>query len=85
MTPAAAKSSVGLDSVGLDVEATREASYRLAGLLVVSLFPALFWTTLLAVGAFALGMPLSPLALATVGAAIAAFLAAVFNALLARV
>lgn len=79
MTPAAAKSSVGLD-----IEATREASYRLVGLLIVSLFPALFWTIVLALGASALGAPLSPLALATVGAAIAAVLAAVFNALFAR-
>ena len=80
MTPAAAKSPVGLD-----VEATREASYRLVGLLIVSLFPALFWTIVLALSAFALGTPLSPLALATVGAAIAAVLAAVFNALFARI
>ncbi len=80
MTPAATKSTIGHD-----VEATREASYKLVGLLIVSLIPALFWTALLAVGAFALGTPLSPLALATVGAAIAALLAAVFNALLARV
>ena len=79
MTPAAAKSSVGLD-----VEATREASYRLVGLLIVSLFPALFWTALLAIGGSAIGTPLSPLALATVGAAIAAMLAAVFKALFAR-
>ena len=80
MTPAAAKSSVGLD-----LEATREASYRLVGLLIVSLFPALFWTIVVALGASALGAPLNPLALATVGAAIAALLAAVFNALFARV
>jgi hypothetical protein len=80
MTPTAAKSAANFD-----VEAAREASYRLLGLLIVSLFPALFWMTVLAVGAFALGMPLSPLALATVGAAIAVFLAAVFNALFARI
>ncbi len=80
MMPAAAKSSVGLD-----IEATREASYRLVGILIVSLFPALFWTTVLALGASAIGTPLSPLVLATVGAAIAATLAAVFNALFARI
>jgi hypothetical protein len=80
MTPAAAKPAIGLDAA-----AVREASYRLIGLLIVSLFPALFWTTVAAVGASALGAPLSPLALATIGAAIAAFLAAVFNQLFARI
>jgi hypothetical protein len=80
MTPATAKPAVGVNAA-----ATRDASYRLVGLLAVSLFPALFWTTLLAVGAFALGISLSPLALATVGAAIAALLAGVFSALTARV
>jgi hypothetical protein len=79
MTPAAAKSTVSLD-----LEEANEASYRLAGLLIVSLFPALFWTTVLAIAGYALGTPLSPLALATVGAAIAAMLAAVFKALFAR-
>ena len=79
MTPAAAKSTVSLD-----LEEANEASYRLAGLLIVSLFPALFWTTVLAIGGYALGTPLSPLALATVGAAIAAMLAAVFKALFGR-
>lgn len=79
MTPAAAKSTVSLD-----LEEANEASYRLAGLLIVSLFPALFWTTVLAIGGYALGTPLSPLALATDGAAIAAMLATVFKALFGR-
>ena len=78
MTPATAKSPIGLKA------SARDASYRLFGLLVVSLFPALFWTTLLAIGGFALGISLGPLALATVGAAIAAVLAGVFSALTAR-
>ena len=80
MTPAAAKSSTAVD-----LEGVREASYRLAGVLIVSLFPALFWTTVLALVGLALGTPMSPLALATVGAAIAAVLAAVFNALFSRI
>jgi len=83
MMPAAARSSASLDLEGS--EGAREAAYRLAGLLIVSLFPALFWTSILALGALALGEPLSPLTLATVGAAIAAILAAVFNALFARI
>ena len=76
---------VSKSNIGIYVEDDREASYRLAGLLIVSLFPALFWTTVLAFGSFELGAPLSPLTLATVGAAIAALLAAVFNALVTRV
>jgi hypothetical protein len=56
-------------------------SHRLAGLLIVSLFPALFWTGLLALAGNAIGQPLDPLALATIGAAIAAFLAAAVSAL----
>ena len=80
MTPTAAKSTVSLD-----LEGAREASYRLVGLLIVSLFPALFWTTVLAIAGLALGTPLSPLVLATVGAAIAAVLATVFNALFSRI
>jgi energy-converting hydrogenase Eha subunit A len=80
MTPATAKPAIGADAA-----AARDASYRLVGLLVVSLFPALFWTTVIAVGAYALSIPLNPLALATVGAAIAALLAGVFSALTARI
>jgi len=82
MTPAAAQPS---DSTDIETEAASESSYRIAGLLIVSLFPALFWTTLLAVGGYALGTPLSPLALATFGAAIAAGLAAVFTTLFSRI
>ena len=80
MTPAAAQPS---DSTDIETEAASE--YRIAGLLIVSLFPALFWTTVLAVGGYAIGTPLSPLALATFGAAIAALLAAVFNTLFSRI
>jgi hypothetical protein len=58
-----------------------QGSHRLAGLLIVSVFPALFWTGLLALAGGAIGQPLDPLALATIGAAIAAFLAAVVSAL----
>jgi hypothetical protein len=80
MIPGVAKATIGIW-----VEDDCEASYRLGGLLIVSLFPALFWTTVLAFGSNALGAPLSRLTLATVGAAIAALLAAVFNALVSRV
>jgi hypothetical protein len=80
MTPATAKPTIGLHAAP-----ARETSYKLAGLLIVSLFPALFWTALLAAGALAFGASLNPLALATVGAAIAAVLAGVFSALTARV
>jgi hypothetical protein len=63
------------------VESSDPGSHRLAGLAIVSLVPAVFWTTVLAVGGNAIGHPLDPLALATIGAAIAAFLAAVVSAL----
>lgn len=83
MIPAAIYSAA-VDHSALGSEAGQESGYRLVGLLIVSLFPALFWTTLVALGSLAIGAPLSPLALATIGAAIAAILAAVFHALLAR-
>jgi hypothetical protein len=63
---------------------THEASHRLTGLLIISLFPALFWTALLAGIGAAVGHAPSPLALATFAAAIAAFLAAVGHTLLSR-
>jgi hypothetical protein len=66
------------------VETTEEPSRRLAGLLIVSLAPALFWTALLAAGGNALGHQPHALTLATIGAAIAAFLAAVANALASK-
>jgi hypothetical protein len=74
-------------TTGLDDElfgATEGAPDRLIGLLIVSLFPALFWTAVLAFGANAIGHPLSALLLATFGAAIAAFLGAVANMLFTR-
>jgi hypothetical protein len=58
-----------------------DAAYRITGLMIVSILPALFWTGLLALTLSAIGVVASPLALATVGAAIATFLAAVANAL----
>lgn len=64
---------------------TEDSTYRLAGLMIVSIFPALFWTGLFALTGSALGQPPSALALATVAAAIAAFLAAVANALFSKV
>lgn len=75
MMPAAAKPH---SDYGLDDE---HGSHWLAGLLIVSLFPALFWTGLLAFVSSLMGHPLDPLALATIATAIAAFLAAVVTAL----
>ena len=60
---------------------SEHGSHRLVGLALVSLFPALFWTGILALLGGAIGQPLDPLALATIGAAIAAFLAAAVTAL----
>jgi len=76
MTPAAARTQARTT-----FELSEDRSHRLAGLAIVSVFPALFWTGVLALAGGAIGQPLDPLALATIGAAIAAFLAAVVSAL----
>ena len=69
------------DDVGV-VDADRACP--IAGMLIVTLFPAVFWTGfLVAVGA-AIGHMLNPLVLATFGCAIAVFLAALWHALLLR-
>lgn len=62
----------------------QDAANRLTGLLIMSLFPALFWTALVAGIGAAIGHVPSPLTLATFAAAVAAFLAAVGHALLSR-
>jgi len=62
----------------------RAASDRLVGLLIMSLFPALFWTGLIALAAAAIGQPLGTLALVSIGVAIAIFLAVVISTLVAR-
>jgi len=64
---------------------SEDAVYRLAGLMIVSIFPALFWTGLLALTGTVIGQPVSALTLATVAAAIAAFLAAVANTLFSKI
>ncbi len=63
------------------VATSEHGTHRLVGLAVVSLFPALFWTGVLALAGGVIGQPLDPLALATIGSAIAVFLAAVVSAL----
>lgn len=75
MTPAAARSQP------YAIDGAESGAHRVAGIVIVSLFPALFWTGLLALIGTAIGQPIDPLALATIGAAIAAFLAAVVSAL----
>jgi hypothetical protein len=67
------------------IDTAEEPSHKLAGLLMVSLAPALFWTALLGLGGNALGHVPDALTLATVGAAIATFLAAVANALASKI
>jgi hypothetical protein len=57
-------------------------AFQALGMLIVTMFPALFWTGILATGGSALGYRPSALVLSTVGSAIAAFLAAVWHALL---
>jgi hypothetical protein len=65
-------------------EAQDEASYRFAGLLIVSLFPALFWTALIAGIGSAVGHSPSAVSLMTIGTAIAVFCAGVGQMLLNR-
>jgi hypothetical protein len=78
MTPATAHRSATrtLDS--------GDAHYRLLGLMIMALFPALFWTGLLALAGSAVGHPVSAVTLTTVGAAIATFLFAATAALFAK-
>ena len=65
-------------------ETQDEASYRFAGLLIVSLFPALFWTALIAGIGSAVGHSPSAVTLMTIGTAIAVFCAGVGQMLFSR-
>jgi hypothetical protein len=65
-------------------EAQDEASYRFAGLLIGSLFPALFWTALIAGIGSAVGHSPSAVSLMTIGTAIAVFCAGVGQMLFSR-
>jgi len=62
-----------------------DAAYRLVGLTIIALVPALFWTGVLAAVGSAIGHPFSSATLATVGAAIATFLFTAVSALFARI
>jgi hypothetical protein len=68
-------------TTGAGFRTADDATHRFAGVLLVSLFNTLFWTALLTVGGAAIGHPPSAFALLTIGAAIAAFLAAVAHKL----
>ncbi len=54
-----------------------DTSARLAGLMIVSLFPAFFWTALIGGIGSAVGHSPSAVSLMTIGTAIAVFCAAV--------
>ena len=56
-------------------------SYRLIGMLIVALVPALFWCGVIALVGYALGYTVSIYLLVGVGLAIAAFLTIVMKAL----
>jgi hypothetical protein len=58
-----------------------EAGYKFAGLLIVSLFPALFWTTVVAGIGSVVGHTPSAATLIAFGTSVAAFLALVWQAL----
>lgn len=61
-----------------------DAAHQFAGMLIVSLFPALFWTLLAAGIGSSAGHTPSMVALMTFGTAVAVFCAAVFQALTAK-
>lgn len=61
-----------------------DAIYRFTGLLIVALFPALFWTALVAGLGTALGHVPSPLALMVFGSGVAAFCGTVSQMLFSR-
>ena len=61
-----------------------DAAHQFAGMLIVSLFPALFWTLLAAGIGSSVGHAPSTVALLTFGTAVAVFCAAVFQALTAK-
>ena len=61
-----------------------EASHQFAGLLIVSLFPAFFWTALIAGIGAAVGHSPSAVSLMTIGTAIAVFCAGVGQMLFSR-
>lgn len=67
-----------------DARSLDDAPDQLLGLIIISLFPAAFWTALVAGVGTGIGHPLSPAALMTFGAAVAAFLAATGSAILWR-
>lgn len=61
-----------------------QVSDKALGILLASLFPALFWTAMIAIAGSAMGHSLSVATLATVGGSIATFLAVVVGSLVAR-
>ncbi|MET0409453.1 MAG: hypothetical protein ABW006_13910 [Hyphomicrobium sp.] len=64
--------------------AQRPLAMRLVGIAIAALLPAVFWSAVIEVVSRALGTPLSPLAITTIGAAIALFLFAVCTPLMLR-
>ena len=61
-----------------------DAPHQFIGLLIVALFPALFWMAAAAGIGAAIGQSPAPLALMTFGAAVAAFCAVIGQALFSR-
>ena len=64
--------------------AQEDAWYQFAGLLIVALFPALFWTAVAAGIGAAVGSVPTPAALMTFGAAVATFCGVVAQTLFSR-
>ncbi len=66
------------------IAAHEDAAYRLIGLTIIALVPALFWTGVVALIGTAVGHAPSAITLTTVGGAIATFLFTAMSTLLAR-
>jgi hypothetical protein len=79
MTPTAASTKSRPSGI-----ADQPAFWRLVGIAIASLVPAVFWTSLIELVSLWLGAPISPLKIAIVGFGIAAFLAAVCAPLVLR-
>jgi hypothetical protein len=66
------------------VAAHDDAAYRLIGLSIIALVPALFWTGIVAIVGAAMGQAPSAIALVTFAAAVATFLFTAVSTLFAR-
>jgi len=70
--------------IARQARASEDAAYQVAGMLIVSLIPAMFWTLAVAGICSAVGHRPGAVALIGLGCAIAAFCAATFHAVISQ-